>query len=310
MHAAHKPRQSVSEQQQNQGPVEDTGSAKKSVRFADEVESEDIAASNNTNASSQPEPDRPHNTLLSAQGVGREEKGESGNEVLEASKELMQAKEPLHGGEGDLSRVVKLDESETRLEHPVFPWQQKKRDRGLVDSHNIANPLHTKGLTLDSKHSLPALEPQPRKGAEERRNIHTSTGNDALPVRTQPLPEKQREEQRKQPKEVGIKVQENFESESENERTQNEVRAHTTIACSQTLHIYLHPYDLGTSEVIGASPGGFRRESERCGGREERTADRFAEQRARTYFSTQGNEGKGIYMHAALYFFTVDLAGE
>ena len=72
------------------------------------------------------------------------------------------------------------------------------------------------------------------------------------------------------------------------------------------LHIYLHSYDQGTSEVIGASTGSLRaketvpgEETGRCGRREERTADEFAEQGAGTNFSTRGTEGKGI--QEALY---------
>ena len=234
MRATHKPRQSISEKQQKQGPVEDTGSTKKFVRFADEVESEDIVPSNNTNTSSQSEPERPHNPLLSAQGVSREGKGEGENEVLEKNNELVQTKEPRDGEEGDLSKEVKQGTHENRLEHPVFPWQQKKRNRGLVDGHNVANPLHTEGLTLGSKHNITALEPSPLKGAEERQNIHTS---DAFSAKTQILPERQREEQEKQPKQVGVKFQErqhNFEYESEKERTQNEVRACTTSYISRS----------------------------------------------------------------------------
>ena len=236
VHATHKTRQSVSEQRQKQGPTEDIGSAKKSVRFADEVESEGISLSNDTSTSSQPEPDKSHDPLLIAQRTSRKERGEGGNEALmemEANKELPQAKDTVREEEGDSSREGRSD---SKLEHPVFPWQQRKRDRGLVDGQIVANPLHMERLALSSKHNIPAREPQPVKGAEERQRLHTSTGSDAPLSRTQTLPEKQREEQGKQPKEVGIDFQSkqhNSVSKGEREkRTQNEVRAYIHYKCT------------------------------------------------------------------------------
>ena len=103
--------------------------AKKSVRFAGSL---DLA----TGTSSLPLPEELH------KGKKREN-GEVLGQETTTDEEIQTLKT---GGERDIGLVG----SEPKLEHPVFPWQQrrqKRRDVGVVGDRSSTNPLHTTSLT-------------------------------------------------------------------------------------------------------------------------------------------------------------------
>ena len=97
--------------------------AKKSVRFAGSL---DLATGTNS-------PEELHKRK-------KREKGEVSGQETTTDEEIQTLKT---GGIG-------LVGSEPKLEHPVFPWQQrqqKRRDVGVVGDRGSTNPLHTTSLT-------------------------------------------------------------------------------------------------------------------------------------------------------------------
>lgn len=123
---------------------------KKSVRFAESADSP-------TATQALPQPQQPE--VLHKRGRRTEE-------TTEPQQELIQS--PKHGGERD-SRPVSL---EPKLEHPVFPWQQRQQRRhGLADNHGPTNPLHTATLTEGSTPPpTPDKEPQLELGGQRTKN--------------------------------------------------------------------------------------------------------------------------------------------
>ena len=123
---------------------------KKSVRFAESADSP-------TATQALPQPQQPE--VLHKIGRRMEE-------MTEPQQELIQS--PKHSGERDSHPVS----SETRLEHPVFPWQQRQqRRRGLADNHGPTNPLHTATLTEGSTPPpTPDKEPQLELGHQRTKN--------------------------------------------------------------------------------------------------------------------------------------------
>ena len=77
-------------------------------------------------------------------------------ETTEPQQELIPS--PKHSDERDSHPVS----SGPKLEHPVFPWQQRQQRRhGLADNHGSTNPLHTATLTEGSPPPpTPDKEPQ------------------------------------------------------------------------------------------------------------------------------------------------------
>lgn len=211
--------QPVAEQQKH-SPDESMGpGSKKSVRFADEVESGTERSSATATATSQPDSDNTHKHVLSKQRVSGEmrEEREAGNDALsevETERQLLQAKIP-HVGEDDRSKTVKQSEPEGRLEHPVFPWQQRKRDRGLVgQDHIVTNPK----LTSERRTSAPVSEPSWE--VEGKQSAVTSAGG-VLSSREQTLPERQsKRERRKGSEEAGLNLK-NLETDLQREKIQN-----------------------------------------------------------------------------------------
>lgn len=123
---------------------------KKSVRFAESADSP-------TATQALPQPQQPE--VLHKSGRRTEE-------TTEPRQELIQS--PKHGGERDSCSVS----SGPKLEHPVFPWQQRQqRRRGLADNHGPTNPLHTATLTEGSTPPpTPDKEPQLELGGQRTKN--------------------------------------------------------------------------------------------------------------------------------------------
>ena len=130
---------------------------KKSVRFAESEPS-------GINTSYQSEPERPHSpvmTTLRGRGVTREVEETEAVDKEVTNLLQVQVEAPSHEHNGDL----KQDISASKLEHPVFPWQQrKKRDLGLVANRSSSNPLHAHNRATDNDISKP--EPKEERAEE------------------------------------------------------------------------------------------------------------------------------------------------
>ena len=193
-----------------QSPIEDvTGPAKKSVRFSDEVTNDIELSNTTTSVSHQPRTD--NKPVLNTQRVSEVPKKETeyGNESpsAETVAQSMEVETTPYREEEGWSKTVGQDESEGRLEHPVFPWQHKKRDKGLLGHHDMIS---------ESKNKLSGPTLKPREEATGNQNALTGS------ILSSREPERQsKQEPRKRAEGVEMGRVPNLGVGLEKERTQN-----------------------------------------------------------------------------------------
>lgn len=199
------------------GPIEDvTAPAKKSVRFSDEVTNDIELSNTTTSVSHQPRTDA-LNTQRVSEVPRKEKEYENGSPSAETGAQSLQAKITPYKEEDGLTKTVGQNEPEGRLEHPVFPWQQKKRSTGdfttIIDDGGL---LGGQDMTSESKNKLsgPTLKPK-----EEATGNKTALTGSILPSRESERQSKQ--EQRRRAEGVEMSQVPNIGMGLEKERTQN-----------------------------------------------------------------------------------------